>query len=228
MQKYWARSDALNAELRELVLQKSSESAGVQISNVGGWHSQKSLQDWPEACAQTLVKRIRTAVAELVDLTVPEPQEAHLQNWDLWAWANVNYKGHYNSGHIHQETHVWSGVYYVDAGDVDGEGEIVVQDRSGVPKEVVRCPNPFEREVTIKPRPGLMLIFPTTLFHHVKPYLGDGPRISIAFDLANPAFTIPVYDYARPFWWIPTPWIVHKLRTLKYRLGVRRKLRPVD
>ena len=36
---------------------------------------------------------------------------------------------------------------------------------------------------TIRPRPGLMFLFPSFLLHAVRPYLGTGLRISIAFNL---------------------------------------------
>ena len=37
---------------------------------------------------------------------------------------------------------------------------------------------------TIRPRPGLLFLFPSWLFHQVRPYRGDGLRISIAFNLS--------------------------------------------
>ena len=37
---------------------------------------------------------------------------------------------------------------------------------------------------TIRPRPGLLFLFPSWLFHQVRPYRGDALRISIAFNLS--------------------------------------------
>ena len=37
---------------------------------------------------------------------------------------------------------------------------------------------------TIRPRPGLLFLFPSWLFHQVRPYRGDSLRISIAFNLS--------------------------------------------
>jgi hypothetical protein len=37
---------------------------------------------------------------------------------------------------------------------------------------------------TIRPRPGLLFLFPSWLFHQVRPYRGAGLRISIAFNLS--------------------------------------------
>jgi hypothetical protein len=36
---------------------------------------------------------------------------------------------------------------------------------------------------TILPRPGLLVLFPSWLFHQVRPYRGTGLRISLAFNL---------------------------------------------
>lgn len=223
VQRRWPDSDALNAALRDLILKEPTESKGVQISNVGGWHSQKNLHERPEACVRELVGRIEAMARDLVRETVDDPSDAHLSGWEIEGWANVNRHGDYNSAHIHEPKFIWSGVYYVDPGDVEpASGCIKFEDRSGVAKEIVNNPDPFEREVAVKPEAGLMVVFPVTLFHYVEPYLGQGPRISIAFNLANPAFTIPVYDYQRPTWWNEPPRIVHEFRRLKARLGFRK------
>ena len=225
-QRSWPDSQALNGALRDLVLNEPRRSQGVKISNVGGWHSAKDLHERSEPCIRELVERIRAMTRDLVYETVDNPLEAHLENWEIEAWANINRRGNYNSAHIHEPKFVWSGVYYVDPGDVDPpSGDIKFEDRSGVAKEVLRNADPFEREVAVRPEAGLMIMFPVTLFHYVEPYLGQRPRISIAFNLANPAFTIPVYDYQRPTWWHEPPRIVHELRRLKARLGFRKPLR---
>lgn len=223
LRRTWADNDKLNAELRDLVLDKAGTSPGVTISNVGGWHSEKNLQDWPEDCVQELVGCMRSMVEEMVRRTVAEPTERHFEGWDLWAWANVNYKGHYNKAHIHEPPYVWSGVYYVDPGDTEPlSGLIKFQDRSGVPKEVVNNPDPFEREITIKPEPGLMLLFPVTVFHHVEPYLGQRPRISIAFDFKHPAFVIPSYMSKRQsWWWSNLPIVMRTGQKIRRRLGLK-------
>jgi hypothetical protein len=39
----------------------------------------------------------------------------------------------------------------------------------------------------ITPATGMMLLFPAWLMHGVRPYHGDRPRISIAFNFALPA-----------------------------------------
>ena len=39
--------------------------------------------------------------------------------------------------------------------------------------------------VEFTPRPGLIMLFPSWLQHQVRPYWGQGERISIAFNLSQ-------------------------------------------
>ena len=83
---------------------------------------------------------------------------------------------------------VWSGVYYVEAGDLPTtehpkSGVIEFLDpRSGA--EMVALPGtPFAQQRTILPKSGEMIVFPSWLKHLVHPYWGGGERISIAFNI---------------------------------------------
>jgi uncharacterized protein (TIGR02466 family) len=83
----------------------------------------------------------------------------------------------------------WSGTYYVSAGDPSpadrpGAGNLAFLDPilagqmsffSGI------LPEFYE----FFPRQGLMVLFPAYLQHLVLPYLGERPRISIAFNLSK-------------------------------------------
>ena len=41
---------------------------------------------------------------------------------------------------------------------------------------------PFANPITIKPKDGMLLVFPSYILHQVHPNLSDRERISIAFD----------------------------------------------
>ncbi|HEY7215113.1 MAG TPA: putative 2OG-Fe(II) oxygenase, partial [Thermoanaerobaculia bacterium] len=139
--------------------------------------------------------------------TVRDPEPRHLADWSIGAWANVNRKGHSNQTHRHLGPHsLWSGIYYVSADDIALDGAVtgctVFEDRSLVPKEILRNPDPFERQHVVRPRNGLLVIFPAGLYHAVEPYSGDGARITLAFNLWNPAFTVPMYSGLEELdWW---------------------------
>jgi hypothetical protein len=89
-------------------------------------------------------------------LTVDRHGKAAPQKWRVNAWANVNRSGHGNEFHTHPGC-VWSAVYYVDDG---GAGE------------------------SISSMPGSLLMFPSWVSHAVRPYFGDGTRISVAINLS--------------------------------------------
>lgn len=205
----WPDSKDLNADLRRVITSKRELSPGVVKTNRGGWQSDTDLPTWPAPSIQHLMARIQTLMRELVRRTVPDAQAAHLQPWQILAWANVNQKGHFNRAHHHIGARSqWSGIYYVDVGELSPRasvtGRTVFEDRSMVPKETVNNPDPFEREFTIMPKDGLMVVFPASLYHSVEPYSGDGERITIAFNVWNPAFTVPLYPGMESRGWLWT------------------------
>jgi uncharacterized protein (TIGR02466 family) len=197
----WPDSEQLNARLQQVILAKMTASHGLVDTNVGGWHSDRDLPTWNDPAIATLLDRVRAMARELVAATVRDPMPAHLEGWKIEGWANVNRRGAYNKAHHHAggrgNRNVWSGIYYVAEGSA-GSGLTGFEDRSGVPKEILRTPNPFERELRIEPRAGLMVFFPATLRHYVTPYEGDGDRITIALNLKHDGFIIPRYPEAEP------------------------------
>ena len=202
----WPDSETLNAELRRVIMAKMASSPGVVDSNEGGWHSTRDLPTWEDAAIARLIDRVRSMVRELVALTVPDPTPGHLDGWQIEGWANVNTRGALNKSHHHAggrtNRNLWSGIYYVDDGgrptDAAHAGVTKFEDRSGVPKEILRCADPFERELTVVPTPGLMVLFPATLRHYVSAHATEAARITIAFNLKHPGFVIPRYPEPEP------------------------------
>ena len=173
----------LNEEVGLRILALRAQSPGLQRSNLGGWHSETTLlQDLGEPNGSRLgrmfVESIRTLLGNLFEDIPPLPQRVNVD-----AWAIVNEAGHANASHIHPGC-AWSGVYYVDIEPGLG-GEIYFQDPR---TEAVMNPHPYNllgsaSLVTIAPEPGMMVVFPSFLYHGVHPYRGTRPRISIAFNL---------------------------------------------
>jgi hypothetical protein len=50
--------------------------------------------------------------------------------------------------------------------------------RPGVPTEPA-----LDAEHAIKPEPGLLVLFPSYMWHGTVPFSGEDPRLTIAFDL---------------------------------------------
>lgn len=235
----WLDSEELNRELSELVLQRAQSDRGIKISNVEGWHSPKDLHLWEAPCIKRLVERFYEAGAIMVRQLYGPRRTDLLDGWELESWANVNRKGAYNRPHEHGDhsTNVWSGVYYVSTGvprgaDVSSVGGFTkFENRSLVPLPLSESGRVAPLEHTVVPEPGLMVLFPATLRHYVETYVGDGERVTIAFNLRSPKLGIARYpDMLEPNWrWknfrgfmVCYAWIAKSAKRLLRRAGARR------
>ena len=102
------------------------------------------------------------------------------------SWANVSEAGAFNMPHVHGGT-FWSCAYYVSIGE--GEGGALVLHDPRMPGLRMHAPHyrykDLGADVTaeIKPKPGLMVLFPGWVLHHVEPWHGTGMRISVAMNI---------------------------------------------
>jgi uncharacterized protein (TIGR02466 family) len=187
-------AEATNAGLRRLILERERRSAGLRISNAGGWHSEETLLDWPEPEVATLRGWIDSAVQRISRLPVRQNPEAVRLAYRAAAWANVNRSGNYNTPHVHAGIH-WAVVYYVAVGEAEPgypqNGQLELRDPR--PAAVYgRLPGfMFGRAITIDPKPGLMVAFPAWLEHWVHPFHGSGERISIAANVEITRYEMP-------------------------------------
>lgn len=184
--------ERLNRSLKSLILAKREELPGERMSNAGGWQSPKNLQDWESPCVRQLIDGIDLGVFLMMSSCLDEEAVKSMKRWHVAAWANVNEWGDYNMMHNHSGG-VWSGVYYVSAGDPDPErpysGALtfrsphmaaLVFDNLNAPEQIRRV---FPPEYSIAPRDGLTILFPSWLDHLVHPYFGKAPRISVSWDV---------------------------------------------
>jgi len=174
-----------NRALAAQILALRDRAPGKRLSNVGGWHGDSQLlQTLGEPYAGRLGRMFLEDVREAFAV-VAEPDEPLPATVSLEAWANVNLHGHSNVAHLHGGC-PWSGVYYV-AGDTGpgAGGNLVFSDPRTAALMVVHPYNPFKgaNHISVVPEPGLMVVFPSFLYHGVEPYQGDSPRISISFNL---------------------------------------------
>ena len=126
LQYQWPDSDNLNRELRTVILAQQRAVAGRMAwlgSSIGGWRTGKDLQTWSQPCVKELLQRIDVMTRDMVTRLVSEPKKEHFEHWSIEAWANVNHHGHRNRSHDHSGEHqtLWSGIYYVDAGEQTGQ-----------------------------------------------------------------------------------------------------------
>lgn len=182
---------ARNAELRRLILDHRAANPSVQASNAGGWHSDRAFADWGGPRAAEVLAAARQVANRMTADRHGQPVAPH---WVAQAWANVNGPGDANICHYHPGS-FWSGTYYVDDGgcaeDPSLGGEFEMIDPRGPGPGMYAPGLKFAGEdgasvgsgETIRPRPGLLFLFPSWLFHQVRPYRGQALRISIAFNL---------------------------------------------
>jgi uncharacterized protein (TIGR02466 family) len=183
-------SEARNTELEEIILRRRSEQTSIGASNIGGWHSSRDLPSWGGRRVEEVLGIAQSIVTQM---TSDRDGRAVKPDWTVEAWANVNGPGDSNSCHYHPGS-FWSGSYYVrDGGCADNPafgGEFEMFDPRG-PSPMMHAPSlKFGGEdglsagsaETIRPRAGLMFIFPSFLLHAVRPYRGNDLRISIAFN----------------------------------------------
>jgi uncharacterized protein (TIGR02466 family) len=163
--------EPLNEQLRALLLDHASRLPDKGTNTAGGqsyfrnkWLSANDLHLLRHGALQTLVAFIGKAVNEA------RPGGDPLRIASMW--TIVSRQGMEGAPHNHKGR--VSGAYYVDAGDGSetGQGAFAVHDRTG---KVVRL---------IQPRAGLMLLFPSAMWHSVRRYESAHPRIVVSFNLS--------------------------------------------
>lgn len=95
----------------------------------------------------------------------------------IFVWAAVHDSCMNHGRHLHDNGVMMSGVYYVNA--PEGAGELILEDPRGF-----RAPFGIDRYV--KPKPGMVVMFPAWLVHSVSKSCGvkrSDPRISLSFNV---------------------------------------------
>jgi len=174
--------EEINDEMhRYIISQKKKDPLGIVKSNFKGWHSKNfNLQDKePKKFIESIKNNINDSLNSM--------------NWDLKSqsanikgmWAIINEQGAWNQKHHHSNSDI-SAAYYVEAHD--NCGDIVFYDPrpARVYKHPISIePNNLNATVnSIKPEPGLLVLFPSYLEHSVNPNISDKKRIVISFNLS--------------------------------------------
>lgn len=180
--------------LREAVeAEMARDPQGVQISNVGGWHSNTKMLEWGGEAARALAYKAMTLADQYcIDA---RSSDASRFEWIPEMWANVSRKGASNQYHYHPGS-FWSAVAYLDDGYEGNDdpalgGELQLLDprmpmvRMTAPdlRLVDRDGRPQPSEVMVRPETGMIVMFPSWLQHSVRAFRGEGTRISIAINL---------------------------------------------
>jgi len=171
--------DALNPQLRTLILERESSTPSAAKSNQGGWQSAPDFFRWGGAAVATLELYIGRAL----DIATARIAPKFRVEFEVYGWAAVNRKGHYNTTHLHPMA-TWSGVYYVDAGDEapDTSGAVLELTHPIAAAAMTFFPGVLPSARVVKPEPGMIIVFPSYLQHGARVYQGERPRICVAFN----------------------------------------------
>ncbi len=184
--------EALNSELRRIILARESTHASVERSNRGGWQSTGDMQEWGGSPIQTVLSYAR-ALAE--DATVDRGGQQLRIPWRIECWANVGRAGSSHQLHAHPGA-LWSVNYYVDDAGIGADsslgGEFEILDPRGV-APIMYVPQltfpgsdfvALGESQRLAPRAGVLILIPSWLSHGVTPYRGKRERISIAINFS--------------------------------------------
>lgn len=113
-------------------------------------------------------------------------------NWQIHAWANINRAGDYHDPHNHPHAYL-SGTYYLkmpgegakkrQRSDVRPNAITFYDPRTGFNMSSIRNDPYVDPELTVLPKPGLLMMWPAALMHFVHPNLSDETRISLSFNI---------------------------------------------
>lgn len=146
---------------------KHSASKSVKIHHVDAWDLPAAK--FLDARAQAMFREISGSKTSVVDLS----------------WANIYFKGDYILPHAHSRSQ-GSVVYVVSLGDQSDDdpmsGKFTISD-----PRLALCRQGGEPIMNTNYMPdlkeGSMLVFPASVVHMVTPYMGDRPRITIAWNI---------------------------------------------
>jgi uncharacterized protein (TIGR02466 family) len=178
-------AESVNPILNTAILDASKTYHSLGKSNIGGWRSRNDFFHWAIPEVQTIGSWIMECVRHIVEATSrPNPFRGTLS---AVGWASVCRAGNYNAPHVHPQS-AWSGVYYVDPGTASADhplsGQLEFLDPRGRTEMAATPGDPFGDPIRVVPKAGLMVIFPSWLYHWVHPYASEGTRVAVSFNVA--------------------------------------------
>ena len=171
-------SEKLNKYLEDHIMHWAQNDKGVSKTNAGGWHSSTDMNTKKEYDPLT---------TELFNMQEEIYQKEKLNRKPVLGnmWANINYPGCFNRPHIHPNS-LFSGVYFIKT--PQKSGNLMVYDpRPGIQmsmpsRKKEQLQPELWREVHYEPKAGRCIMFPSWLWHEVKPNQSNDIRISVSFN----------------------------------------------
>lgn len=163
-------------EVTSAVLAHRDLVASHEISTRGGSHTTELSETRGPVAMRELLKRLRLLLPSKTKLWETNSQpETSLY---LQAWAVILGEKAYQESHIHPSG-LLSGVLYLQVPEQEGEAGMLEFGRPSL--ELfgnVDCPVKL-----VAPRPGRLVLFPSSFYHRTVPTTSRSKRVSLAFDL---------------------------------------------
>ena len=171
-------AEKLNQYLEPRIIKWSQQNKGVAKTNAGGWHSETNMNKKEEYNPLT---------KELFNMQEEIYKKENLSRKPVMGnmWANINGPGNYNRPHVHPNS-LFSGVYWIKT--PENSGNLMLYDpRPGTHMSMPnrtdgKLPPELWREVQYSPKAGTCIMFPSWLWHEVKPNQSSDTRISVSFN----------------------------------------------
>jgi len=177
--------DALAHSIRSLAGEDRAGQRWSRDHGYPGYTSYASLNDLPKrdpAFADLARLLTRHAASFANDCAFDLGRKPKLDS----LWVNLLKNSGHHSGHIHPHC-IISGTLYVEV--PAGSGGIRFEDprlpmMMAAPTRLKDAPEALQPFVTVRPKPGLLLLWESWLRHEVLGGTGKGERLSISFNFA--------------------------------------------
>jgi uncharacterized protein (TIGR02466 family) len=182
--------EAMNEKLLDAIYADRARDKGIFRSNVkelGGWHSEINLHRMKEYKA--IVAQINAATRR-ISKKLKYDEDYALRIGSMW--SIINPRGSMNIAHVHPGC-MWSGVYYVQTPEKAGNIEFIDPRTVYLMNQAKHMqgekrPRETWSKVNFTPVTGRMIIFPSWLYHSVRPNAttesGDkANRVIISFNI---------------------------------------------
>jgi uncharacterized protein (TIGR02466 family) len=176
-------SDELNRNLAKYLLLERDKNPSPSTSAVKGWQSARSLTIRNEPHLNRLFRSIGLGLIDVCSASFGFEVTENDVGIAAEAWGNIQGDRDFTAIHNHVEGTHFSGVYYVQVGSGEDNGVLELIDPRTV--QPLTGPGKFRRpnrEITIRPTNGLLVIWPSWMKHLVYPINEARERISISFN----------------------------------------------
>jgi len=165
-----------NTELKRFAYDKKKQDKGRVVSNYGGWQS-SDIAPGENHYYDLLISNISSEISSCA-------KQVGLPRLELYnSWININPPNSYNHLHNHVGA-VFSGVYYVDANEKQGNLQFERNDGAEyhIPEVVEKATYFTSTRATYASKTGALYIFPGWMKHSVQGNISNTDRISISFN----------------------------------------------